>query len=80
MRRKNETTYTEPPDGMRAVSRDEFFAAMGGPRNIHPYPHRRQTFWRVVGTHTVVGWTSTGYAGPFEHENIPEIYAVARRR
>ncbi len=73
----NETTYTTIPAGMREVSRDEFFAAMGGPRNIHPDNQRRQNFWRVVHTREIVGWMNKGYCGPFDHEGVPTIYAVA---
>jgi|GEM_PF-6095226 len=61
---------------MREVSKDEFYETMGR-GNVHPDCDRRFTYWRNVNTRHAVGWHSAGYAGPFEHEGIPTVYAVA---
>lgn len=65
------------PTGMREVTKDEFYAVMG-PQNVGPHCNeRRETYWQHLPTRRVVGWMSRGWAGPFEHEGIPTVYAVA---
>lgn len=67
---------TKVPSGMREVTKGEFYAAMRG--NVHPTDMaRRETYWRNLNTRRVVGWASEGFAGPFEHEGIRIVYAVA---
>lgn len=65
------------PAGMTEVTCDAFWAAVRAtPLNVHPFPQRRHTDWVVVGTHQRWGWVSSGFAGPFEHEGIPERFAL----
>jgi len=65
------------PADMTEVTRDAFWAAVHAtPLNVHPSPQRRHTDWMVVGTHQRWGWVSSGFAGPYEHEAIPERFAL----
>lgn len=66
------------PVGMVEVTHDEFWAAVKAEtRNIHPHPERHHTDWMVVGTRQQWGWTSRGFAGPFDHDGAPpEVYAL----
>lgn len=63
------------PVGMVEVSQDEFWRrVMSETRNIHPFPERHQTNWRVVNTRTRWGWVSEGYGSPYS--GTAPVYAV----
>lgn len=68
------------PNGMTEVSREEFWAAVHATElNVHPSSERHQTYWAVVGTRLLWGWSSRGFAGPFEDEGAgPARFALAR--
>ena len=46
---------------MIEVSKEAFYAAIGGPENIHPSSERDRTVWRDLRTHVVVGKCSQGF-------------------
>lgn len=49
---------------MIEVTKAQFFAAIGGPENIHPRPERDHDSWRDQRTREVVGRTDPGYMNP----------------
>lgn len=64
----------EIPAGMCKVTKAEFYERMKQ-LDVHPYPERKQTYWKHRGGRTA-GWVSQGHCGPFEHEKVEIIYAV----
>ena len=47
---------------MREVTKPEFFAAIGGPRDIHPDDHDPEvTIWRDQKTREAVGRSTPGW-------------------
>lgn len=63
------------PAGMREVSRDEFFGHLyADKRDIMPTVEAREyTYWRVVSTRRVWGWSAPGWGNP----QAPKCYALA---
>lgn len=49
---------------MIEVTKAQFFAAIGGPENIHPRSERDHASWLDQSTHEVVGRTEPGYVNP----------------
>lgn len=66
------------PANMREVTKDEFWVwVMKTTLNIHPTPQRFHTDWKSLATGKNVGWTSHGYATPF---NAPaEKFAINKQ-
>jgi len=72
-----QTQRVDVPAGMHQVSKEQFWnAVMSEKRNIHPSSEKFYTNWMIVGTQTRWGWTSRGFAGPFQHDGAPtEVFA-----
>jgi hypothetical protein len=49
-----------PPLGMTEVSCEKFQQTIMQ-LNVHPYPQRDYTLWRLVNSQKVVGWSDCGY-------------------
>lgn len=47
--------------GYVELTQAAFFAAIGGPENIHPTPFQHHCEWKNLSTHEVVGRTEPGY-------------------
>jgi hypothetical protein len=47
------------------VNKDQFYAAIGGPENIHPQVFRTHSVWQNQHTRAVVGRTTPGYMHSF---------------
>ena len=60
---------------MKEVTRDQFYAAIGGPENVHPRPEKHRTFWEIVGTRELVGESTPGYMceGPTAYYLAPRF-------
>lgn len=70
-------TADDVPAGMRLVSRDQFFEALGAdPRDIMPVHDRpHETFWKVQARGVVgevFGWSTPGWKNPGD----PKLYAT----
>ncbi len=62
------------PAGMREVTKDEFFAAIG-PMDVHPRPMRTHSEWIDQRTFREVGRSWPGYINPGD----PAVYALTAR-
>lgn len=73
-------SVVEIPHGMQEVTREEFWnAVMSGTQDVGPSSQRYCTHWKNLRTGVAWGWTSRGYAGPFDHQGAPpERFALAR--
>ncbi len=66
---------------MIEVSRADFYAAVGGPEDIHPRSHADHSLWLDQSTHVAVGRTEPGYIRPLA--STPRYYlteAFAQRK
>jgi hypothetical protein len=61
------------PEGWREVTYEEFFTAMGGPRDIHPSTEKPDiTLWKDQRTRCVVGMSRPGWRYPGD----PKVYIL----
>jgi hypothetical protein len=49
---------------MIIVSEEEFFAYVGGPRNVHPRAEENFSSWEIVSTRELVGRSTPGWKNP----------------
>lgn len=69
-----EVMASKIPHGMREVTKDQFWSAvMSTTKNVHPSPEHNETYWNVVGTREVWGWTSYGFGNGRDGS---EVYAL----
>lgn len=66
---------------MIAVSKDDFFRAIGGPESIHPTSEPNYTVWKDLRSGEVIGRSTQGYVlrhGELERHYLTTEFATRK--